>query len=450
MPSADVDWALAAIRDRRRQQRYELYRDYYDGRHRLMFATEKFRRVFGRVFRLDERFRELAFSDNLCATVVDVMVDRLRVSGFADPKGKETSRLATRSWETWTRNRMELRANELHREALALGDGFVIVDVDSRGQAVIWPQFAEQMAVEYDDELPGRISRAAKLWRTPAKQMRLNVYLPDRTEKYVARADRPTSAPAAKRFELIGEPLDNALGRVPVFHFPNKRLHAYGVSELRDVVPLQDALLKSQVDLLVAMEYAAFKQRWATGLQVETDEETGEPVDPDFEHGADRLWWTADPNTKFGQFEATDLKQFLEVGETWRSEIARVSGTPLHLIYIAKGDWPSGESMKSAEIRYVKKLTDRQGSWGVTWAEALAFAHALERGPAGEPKTLWETPSPRSEKELLEALTMKKNLGVSERQLLKELGYPDDQINAMLAAAAMATRPENAPAPSDA
>jgi hypothetical protein len=37
----------------------------------------------------------------------------------------------------------------------------------------------------------------------------------------------------------------NPYGQVPVFHWPNRRIHWYGVGELLDVIPLQDALNKA-------------------------------------------------------------------------------------------------------------------------------------------------------------------------------------------------------------
>ena len=54
---------------------YALYRAYYDGQHRLAFATDKFRDAFGTILR--------SFADNLCPTVVDAVADRLEVTEAA-------------------------------------------------------------------------------------------------------------------------------------------------------------------------------------------------------------------------------------------------------------------------------------------------------------------------------------------------------------------------------
>jgi hypothetical protein len=85
-----------------------------------------------------------------------------------------------------------------------------------------------------------------------------------------------------------------------------------------------------------------------------------------------------DPETRFGTFESSDLTQYVEVLENFRSEIARVSGTPLHYLFITRGDFPSGEAMKSAEARFSRKVENRQGSFGNQWEDLLALALRME------------------------------------------------------------------------
>jgi len=64
-----------------RQVTLQRLSDYYDGRHRLAFTSEKFREAFGGMFS--------AFADNWCPLVVDAVEERLNVQGFRhgiDPK----------------------------------------------------------------------------------------------------------------------------------------------------------------------------------------------------------------------------------------------------------------------------------------------------------------------------------------------------------------------------
>ena len=455
MAVTDIDWALNEFRAEPRRSHYQLARAYYLGDHRQAFPTERARSQFGRLFS--------TFTDNLCAAVIDAFVERLELTGFTSNQPERREReneraqikpadpLAAAAWRIWERNRMDLRANEVHREALMMGDGYVIVWPDAAGRATFWPQEADLMTVAYDEEEPGRIARAAKVWQDGERFLRITLYYPDRIEWY--RSDKPlkngiTARTNARSLSPLGVPgsadmvatdavVPNPFGQVPVFHFPNKRLYQKGISELLDVVPLQDALTKSGQDMLVAMEFAAYKQRWATGVDVPVDEATGRPKALPWDYGAETLLTTDNPDSKFGEFSAADLTNFLEVQESLRSEIARVSGLPLHVLFITRGDFPSGEAMKSAEVRFVKKLADRQTGFGNGWEDAFTFALRVDGEDLPDDfdlNAVWASVSPRSEKEIAETLLLKKALGVAVAQLLKEAGYDDELIARMVAA----------------
>jgi hypothetical protein len=91
--------------------------------------------------------------------------------------------------------------------------------------------------------------------------------------------------------------------------------------------------------------------------------------------------------------------------------------------------------MKSAEARFSKKIRDKQTSFGNVWEDALTFALEIEGADLPDPFDLnafWVTPTPRSEEEFARTLTMKQAMGVPQRQLWKELGYSDDEIELML------------------
>ena len=81
-------------------------------------------------------------------------------------------------------------------------------------------------------------------------------------------------------------PLPNPLGVVPVVPLPNRpRLsgRSWSVrrprtprwSEIAAVMSNQDAINKYRADALVASEFAAFRQRWAIGIDIPVDPETG-------------------------------------------------------------------------------------------------------------------------------------------------------------------------------
>lgn len=412
-----------------RTRDYERARNYYDGNHKLAFATEKFRSAFGNLFE--------KFADNLMLPVVDAVKDNLLVTGFNVEAGE--GRLQDEAWAVWQRNRMNQRAGEVHKEALLKGDAYVVVWTDKDGRAVMHPNKAHLCTVNYDEEQAGVVSSAIKMWKGSDKRYRLNVYFPDRIEKYVTRANYPNGMPDGARsfieMEVAGEayPLPNPYGVVPVFHFANNAcLGESGRSELCDVMPLQDALNKAILDKMVAMEFTAFTQRYAIGLDVETDPVTGKPIMPFT--GMERWLTVANENVKFGQFEGANLEQFLKVQNDFRMEIARVSGTPLHYFFLQSGSLPSGEALKTLEKRFLKKTLDRQTSFGESWEAAMSLALKIENQSVVSDVRLftnWADPSPASQKEVLESLVIKASLGVDEETILMECGYGIKDILAM-------------------
>ena len=405
--------------------RYAKNERYYAGDHDLAFATDKFQTTFGSLFR--------EFALNLCPAICDAVRDKLKITGFSvddggtDGEAEAVKRAARRIWHE---NKMTLRAGEVHKEALKNGDAYVIVWPAADGSAAIFPNRAASCAVVYDEESPGQIVRAAKHWRTPDKRTRVNLFYPDRIEKFITARPGDSSMPDAKEFVPFGETnedrsvIPNLYGIVPVFHFANNADTGMpGHSELAAAMPVQDGLNKSVLDMLVAMEYSAFRQRWAAGIEVEIDEASGQPVSP-FKFGPGYLWAAPDKDARFGDFHAADLEQFLKVKDSFRIDMASVSGTPLHYFMQNTRGIASGEALRKTETRFSAKVRDRQESFGQVWADVMSFALRAS-GIAEDARllTLWEDPAPAGEREMLENILLKKEIGISVEQALTEAGY---------------------------
>ncbi|MEO7673874.1 MAG: phage portal protein, partial [Pyrinomonadaceae bacterium] len=439
--NTNIEHALEELRMNNR--RYAKLERYYRGVHDLSFATEKFQNAFGSLFR--------EFAMNLCPAVCDAVQDKLRITEFSVDTG--TDQIGANIRRIWHYNRMDQRSGEIHKEALRNGDAYAIVWPNEKGLASIYPNRAANIAVQYDEESPGRLLWAAKFWRTADKRTRINLFFPDRIEKYVSAKSSESILPDAKEFVPAGVsqslPIDHAArqqelfpemekmpphivrnpyGIVPAFHFANNSdIGTPGQSELEAAIPIQDGLNKSVLDMLVAMEFSAYRQRWAAGIEIEYDKE-GKTVAP-FTAGVDKLWITQDPNARFGDFEAADLEQFLKVKDSFRIDIASVTGTPLHYLMPQMKGQPSGESLKKAETRFLAKVRDRQESFGQTWADIIAFALMVEGlGTDIRLHTKWEDPSPMSDREVLENILIKKGIGISTEQALSEAGYGNVDI----------------------
>lgn len=449
---ADIEWGLTELR--KRGKLWLLYTNYYSGIHRLTFATKDWRNEFGAIFS--------AFSDNLTPTVIHAVRNRLAVTGFTapgepiqdeeftDPESGETRTRkvrtrgrvggeeddADRAWDFWNANRMDRRQKELFRNALLGGYSYALLwpSRDDSSRAVVYPNSMEKVAVRYDPELPDRVVVGVKAWMEPDKRARVNLYYTDRIEKYVtrnaARGGLPEKATTFIPYEPddgTGSVVSHEFGFVPIVEFT----HDDGKSRLQDVIPLQDALNKAVADMLIAMEFHAIPQRTVVGYTPEYGPD-GKPLVP-FRAGKDgRVWGVQDPNARFGQFEGANLAQFITVHDSFRGEIARVSSTPLHYLLLS-GSFPSGEALRAAEAPLEAVVGDTRDAFGPSLEALVAMGLRMQGTTRETPElsTLWRESIFRGMKEHAETVEIKRGLGVSMKQGLRELGYSDDEIEMM-------------------
>ena len=413
-----------------RQARLTYLSDYYEGEQRLVYSSEKWQRAFGGLF--------TQFSDNWCALVVDAVEERLDVTGFrfGDDTGDKDA------WEIWQRNNLDADSQIAHTDALIYGVSYAMVWADAAGRAKIDVESAEQTIVDY---VPGsRRERAAglKRWQS-GDNVFATLYMPDFLWKFQARSSSRSTAAGLgvagwTAREVAGEPwpLPNPLGVVPIVPLVNRpRVHkrrnsaTEGASEIAQVIPVQDAINKLLLDMLVASEFGAFRQRWAVGLDIPVDPTTNLPTEP-FRAAVDRLWVSENPEVRFGEFSATDLVPYVKSVEMLVQHVASQTRTPPHYFYLS-GQFPSGESIKSAETGLVAKARRKMRHLSESWEEVMRLAFAVEddeRADYTAAETIWGDPESRTEGEHVDATLKKKALDVPIQQLWEDLGYSPQQI----------------------
>jgi hypothetical protein len=397
----------------------QTYIDYYEGRHKLAFASSKFETAFGRTVK-DMR-------DNLCPIVVDSTADRMEILNFSGDDEKEVNAVADQAWEIWLRETLELVSNDIHRDAVKCGESFLIVWADESNQAKFYPQDSRH-CVLIEDEDTARKLFGAKQWVNDEKLVRLNLYYDNRIEKYITRKKitgsfdlKESSFKPLEGVEGEEAVTQNPYGVLPMFKFE-------GTPVLSDAIPLQDMLNKTLADRMVTQEFGAFPQRWAVGLAPPTNEITGYKEAP-FKAGVDRLWVSEDGATKFGEFSSASLEPYLKAANDDRLSMARATGTPLHFFGLTGNDVPSGEALKTLESRFTKRVKRLTLNFGTVWANVMRFALQIEGTTSAENLTTqWQTPEQRSEKEQLDAAVIKQTLGIPQETLWEELGYTEEDI----------------------
>lgn len=410
-----------------RQAGYRLYRNYYDGNHRLLFATDKFLTTFGGMFQ--------AFADNLCPAVVDAVADRLTITGWTvDGDNSDMVRNAVRAIER--RSRFDRIQGELHVEAPRVGDAYLLVWPGRDGQPRLHPQRGDTCAVVYDPEDALTVVAAVKMWRTLDGRIRVNAYLQDRVERLVSR-EKTTEVPTRlSKLEPVndadGPVVANPWGVIPVFHLANNAgVGETGRSELASVIPLQDALNKSIADMLVGSEFHALPQRVRIGVETRVGPD-GRPVAPRVAPGT---VWDVGVGGDVKDLPAADLSGFLAAQADFRSEIARVSRTPLHLLGLAGDRYPSGEALRVAERPLTDKVADRQTGFYDAWSGAMTLA-LRQAGIDAVAEPDWAPAESTSLTERLAQAEAKLRVGYPRRAVLIDLGETPDRADELLADAA--------------
>ncbi len=430
-------WWVTRLEKKLQARRRELqrYQDYYDGKHPLVFASAKFRKAFGGLFS--------EFADNWCEIVVDAVEERLNVEGFRFPQSDDAQAESdTDAWRIWQANQLDAESQMAHTTALVKCESSAIIDPwrSPRGSDAPLITIEDPLEVIVEHEPGNRRNRAAalKIWRDEwESRMLATLYLPDAIYKFrsATRIEYTKSASATTRWakrEVPGEawPLPNPLGALLVVPLRNRpTLAGAGRSEIAKVLPIQDGINKLVADMFVASEYAAFKQRWVTGMEIPTDPETGKQIEP-FETAVNRLWMEENPEARFGEFTASDLSNFTNAIQMLVGHVASQTRTPPHYLNPA-ADRLSGESIKAAETGLVAKTRRKFRHFGEGWEEVLRVAFMVLDDPRADvlnSETIWADPESRSEAEHVDAVAKKKALDVPTAQLWEDLGYSPTQI----------------------
>lgn len=399
---------------RRRQSDMTRWNNYYTGKHPLPFVRDKLRTDFARMLEMSR--------SNFCEVVVDAVEERLDVEGFRVSASADAE-VDARAWEIWQANGLDAESQIAHVEALVKGRCPVSVWRGDPYPKIVVEDPLE-VCVAYDPADRRRRLAAVKIWRDEwTGALRAQVALPDGLWVF-------TRGDGSKGWvEQESEFTPNSLGVVPFVELRNRpRANGETRSDLEAVIPSQDRINKLLFDLMLASEVAAFRQRWATGLDIPKDEETRQPLEP-FKAAIDRLWVSENPETRFGEFGATDLRPYIEAIEQAVLHIAVQTRTPRHYL-IEQGQSPSGDAIKSAETGLVKKVTRKQRFFGEDWEEVLRVARRFDGAadPAVDAEIVWADPESRSDAELVDAALKKAQLGVPTRQLWEDLGYSQTQI----------------------
>jgi hypothetical protein len=196
------------------------------------------------------------------------------------------------------------------------------------------------------------------------------------------------------------------------------------------VAPLQDAVNKLCTDMLVASEFNSFKARYLM-LDKDAGREAIDRMVAELKHkaAAFQRYLVTTAGTSVGEFTESTLEGFVAAITLLTQHVATMTQTPPHYFFL-RGEFPSGESIQSAEAGLVAKVEDKQVVFGESWERVMRLAFAVQGDPragAEDCETIWRDPRLRPEGVVVDAAAKKFAMGVPLRQLLEDMGYSPQQ-----------------------
>lgn len=408
--SQQLDWQFA---------RAQNYLAYYDGLSKIIALLDT-----------DERQTFLRFLDesyaNWSELIVNAVAERLQVVGFRFGASTDAA------WSIWQANSLDADSELVQTDALVCGSSFVLV--------------------QPDEDNPSGVSITAE---SPLEAT--VVYQPGNRRQRIAGYKRFTDWDQHTTEVLIlpdvictweqygGQPVieDNTAGVVTLIEMvpqPRTTLNRPPRSELDSAIPFQDRIHTTIFNRMVASDYGAFRQIWATGVKMARQVLTTTDADgvtqtstvlvKPYDVGANRLLTNEDPNGKFGSFPESTLGGYLASVEADVLHLAAITQTPPHYL-LGKMANLSADAIKAAEAGLVAKCTRRSVHMGETWETVMRLALGLIGDPGATmlgAEVIWRDMETRSEAQLVDALTKMATLGVPREVLWQRWGATPQEI----------------------
>ena len=377
-----------------------IYERYYHGNHPLIVSVEKLREIFK---------QSVNFTLNHCNTVIDTVIDRMCIESFTAENDRSNEAIDG----IFKSCRLKLLQKEVHRTALIYGHSFVVVDNDDGVQAFCHtPAMA---TVVYDEDNPNKPIAGAKWWRHDGKTT-LKLFTHEAVSTFVSATECPSKSTA---FSLVDE-LPNTFGFIPVIEFKTSQIRC---SELKQVIPVQDAINKIYNDMMESSEFNSFPWRVAiTGQDISNLKMSPGSLlhltpSADGEQPATLL-----------QFPKDDLSHYLNLINGLTQQMSSISRIPL-FYFQATTQPPSGDALEILESPLVKKVESLQTCFDESWEQFAISAFTLIGLESVKIKTNWVPPQTRQESATAATRKTNKEAGIPITTQLRQEGWTDEELN---------------------
>lgn len=364
---------------------------------------------------------------NIMPLVVTAKAQNLSVVGYrpTSANGRSPSSDNSEAWNSiWQSNRMDSRQGGLFRGALTYGASYAL-SLPGIPNPVITPFSPLRCTAIYEDPindqwpvyamtldrprdlLNGAYQKTDPLTQQVLGPVKIRIY--DAHHVYTLTIAQSNVAnesidmdPKAVKVEWHGS------GVCPIVRFADRSDpdgDLLGVVE--PLIPIQRQLNQTTFSLLMTQQYSAFRQRWATGMAIEEDE-NGVPLEP-WNAAVSAVWQNESPDGKFGDFAESSPEYYLKSRESALLFVASTAQIPPHNLLVGSGiSNISAETLASIEAGHRSDIHEYQGTLGEAIEQLIRLgAHqAGDEEGAGDmsAQVVWKDTTPRSLGQVVDAL----------------------------------------------
>lgn len=444
MPLEDIAEAIEEVWAH--EDDYADAKDLYDGNAEEAFVEPRIAAKIGGEPEL--------FNFNFAGRVVDARLELLKIASVTVPDDDAANAALQQIWED---NELGKGAPQYHLTACSQGDVYGVVEPDDRlpGKVVVHRNDPDTCRVFYDPLRPSVRRFAAQVWKIKIdgkERVRVNLFYVDRVERWISGPETNGKRPEeyipyeeGEGEDAVPAQEENEHGRdadtLNVFHWRNQQ--PYGVPEHLRAKGPQNLLNKINANFAATLDTLGFPQRVAlreaTLGQAPADFLQAAAADGTVLAGAVEEEWdhreVRHPGTTqeysgvkdVKQFPAADTKAFTHPFSEVVRYMGELTATPMEELN-QQGTATSGESYRQRRASLYSRVGHLQTWFGDTWREMLEYALHVAGFKDAKVSLVWQPVQLVTDKESIEGLAAKVDLGVPRERVLQEAGYLDTDV----------------------
>ncbi|QXN73851.1 portal protein [Mycobacterium phage Eaglepride] len=370
---------------------------------------------------------------------VNALADRLKVEGFRLADAEEAD---SQLWDWWQANDLDVESTLGHVDSLVHGRSYVTVSApDPTIEDPLVDPSVPIIRVEPPTNLYANIDprtrRVTEALRAiydaeGSEIISATLYLPDQTVLY----DKVEGQWAATNT------INHGMGLVPVVPIPNRNRLSdlYGTSEITpELRSVTDAAARTLMLMQSTAELMGVPLRLLFGIkrsEIGLPDDPDEPVSPRqaFEAYYARILGFEDEQGKAYQFDAAELRNFVDALDALDKKAAAYTGLPPQYLSFSSDNPASAEAIRSSESRLVMNAERKARVFGGAWEQVMRVAWKV-MNPGGtippnmfRMESIWADPATPTYAAKADAATKLYNQGmglIPKEQGRIDMGYSE-------------------------